>query len=227
MSSIHYRTLPTRGSIRLYFGPMFAGKTSRAIWEATRMSQYNKVLYVNWKGDLRQTAGGEKGKFTSHNPSNVRVTSEVTCLEAKLLSELEVGEFSVVVVDEAHFYQDLQEIVLRWACELHKHVLVFGLDGDSQQRPIGDIFSLIPWARSCEKLLAQCRYCVSEQLSAGQTSFVDSCVAPCTIALKTLEEQYTVGGHETYAPACEYHAGLHRAGAVLPQTPQRADETSL
>ena len=55
----------------------------------------------------------------------------------------------VVGVDEAQFFEDLDEVVRDWADNHGKHVVVCGLSGDHQRRPFGKIHRLLATADTC------------------------------------------------------------------------------
>ena len=80
------------GYLALYIGPMKASKSTFATTEATRFADLGeKVLYINSKKDEeRKTEGGQNGKFTSHNSSNVYLSDKVDAVTVTLLSEIDV-----------------------------------------------------------------------------------------------------------------------------------------
>lgn len=220
-TSVHLTQLSDRGVIRLYIGPMFAGKTSHAVYIATKMSYSNKVLFINWKGDVRQTAGGEPGKFSSHSPSNLKLADVITSRMVEQLGELEdqIVAHQVIVIDECQFYPDLLVTCKKWAFEYGKHLYIFGLDGDFMQRPIGQTLELIPYALSVEKMLGQCKFCLEELSQLGYSGGRDWCHSCCTARIECeLGTPYRpdadskpvlalkVGGAEAYVPVCGYHA---------------------
>lgn len=205
-SQLNIRFISPIGQINLFHGPMFAAKTTRAVGMATMMSEHNRVLFVNWADDVRETPGGEAGKYTSHNPSNIKLCDRVTCVSTRVLADVSVHDFQVIFVDECHFYPDLYKTVKRWAYKLNKHVYVFGLDGDYRQKPIGQTLSLIPIASSSEKLFAQCTICVSQLRDMGYEGCIESCPAPFTTATREMNTQFSVGASERYIPVCHRHA---------------------
>jgi thymidine kinase len=74
-----------------------------------------------------------------------------------------------------------------------KHVLVFGLDGDSERRPFGQVLDLIPLADKYAKLQAECRLCGDGTAALFTKRFSDA------------TEQVSVGGQESYKAVCRKH----------------------
>jgi thymidine kinase len=99
----------------------------------------------------------------------------------------------VVIIDEGQFYGDLYEKVRVWADTLPIHIVVTGLDGDSDRKPFGDILKLIPLAEEVERLSALCSVCK------------DGTLAHFSKALILKEEQVSIGGANCYVPVCRKH----------------------
>ena len=62
-------------------------------------------------------------------------------------------KLGLIIIDEAQFFPDLYEFVLK--CEANrKTVVIAGLDGDSERKPFGQILQCIPLCDSVTKLTA-------------------------------------------------------------------------
>lgn len=202
------------GYLELRIGPMFAGKTTDATFRATCHSENgNTVLYIGHSSDCRETKGGMDGKFTSHNPSNVFITEKVKTTQASRLSEVDVSSFDVIIVDEGQFFPDLKDTVLNWVNVMSKHVIVYGLDSDKEQEPIGQIIDLISKADHYEKLMACCRMCIDDLLATGYKGSIPDFPAPFTTVVpgNCVKDQIQVGGAETYIAVCRKHLGVCKA----------------
>jgi thymidine kinase len=98
-----------------------------------------------------------------------------------------------VVIEEAQFFPDLYDVVLEMVEKRGKHLLVFGLDGDSERRPFGQVLDLIPVADTYVKLQAECRLCG------------DGTVALFTKRFSPYIAQVCVGGIDIYKAVCRKH----------------------
>jgi thymidine kinase len=110
-----------------------------------------------------------------------------------ILSAVNFADATYIVIEEAQFFPDLYHIVIEMVEKRGKHVLVFGLDGDSERRPFGQVLDLIPVADKYTKLKAECRFCG------------DGTAALFTKRFSADTEQVCVGGEETYKAVCRKH----------------------
>jgi len=58
-----------------------------------------------------------------------------------------------IFINEAQFFPDLYEFVVKY---LHKNIYLYGLDGDFQQKKMGQILDLIPYCDNVVKLKSKC-----------------------------------------------------------------------
>jgi thymidine kinase len=112
----------------------------------------------------------------------------------EIREEVESGRFQVLVIDEGQFFADLFERVTDWSDRLPIHIIVAGLDGDSERRPFGDILKLVPWAEEVERLSAFCAICRD-----GTNGYFSKYVAG------RKEGQVEIGGADRYLPVCRKH----------------------
>jgi len=134
---------------------MFSGKSTELIRLANRYKVLEMdVLVVNHSFDKR------------YHDSAVATHSQIKmdCLSIQNLIEINdnqdrYNKCDVLIIEEAQFFNGLYDFVLN-ACEKdNKHVLVVGLDGDSNRREFGEILKLIPVCDSVRKLYGLCVRC--------------------------------------------------------------------
>ena len=83
----------------------------------------------------------------------------------KVLSRLDeicdndILNYDTIIVDEGQFFPDLVNTISRWVNNYSVNIIVGGLDGDFQRKPIGQILDLIPMADKCIKLNSLCNIC--------------------------------------------------------------------
>ncbi len=152
--------------LTLTLGCMYAGKTSKL------MSDVNACpgLVIDYDTNQGNT-------LMNHDQQTM------TCLKTKHLIGLDINH-DVIYINEAQFFQDLVPFV-KQELSKHKHVHVYGLDGDFKQEMFGTILELIPLCDSYIKLHAIC--------NCGRP-------APFSKRLSTNMEQYSP--HDQYVPSC-------------------------
>ena len=175
------------GRLELIIGNMFSGKSSELIRRINRERSINKkILVINYLGDNRYS----KDSVTTHDLTKVK------CLKLdKLLSLNEniINGYDSFFIDEAQFFPDLYTFVKMVVEKCNKHVVVSGLDGDSNRNSFGDIIKLIPISDTVDKLTAYCIRCNNGTLG------------PFTKKISTSESVVDIGGIDKYLPVCRKH----------------------
>ena len=145
-----------KGSLRLFVGPMYSGKTSKLI-ELYHAS--NNVIVLTHKCDTRYSTN----KLINHDKR------EIDCLRYKTISQFLKENISLIkkcdliLIDEGQFFKDIF-ICMDLVESYHKDVCVFGLDGDYNRNEFGYILKLIPYCDSIEKLTGVCARCYDRSL---------------------------------------------------------------
>jgi len=172
------------GTLHIYIGPMYAGKTSKLIdtYEQSLQNEENSIILTHSsevRYSIDQLSTHDQKKVSCFKYDNIQ----------KFMNEQAetIDKCSTVLIDEAQFFPELKD-VLYLVNVLHKDVYIFGLDGDFQRNKFGDILDLIPHCDSVEKLTANCNNCDSPAIFSHRT-----CVS---------DEQVLVGSHDSYRPLC-------------------------
>lgn len=174
-------------NLELIIGPMFSGKSTEIIKHVRLLKLINKkILIVKPKIDDRYI----EGKITSHNFESVdcKIINNLNDI-----SDSEINDINTLIIDEGQFFNDLYETVYRWLNIFTINIIVAGLDGDFQRKPIGQILNLIPLSNKCIKLNSVCNICK------------DGTEAPFTYRHTESKETILIGGSETYIPVCRKH----------------------
>jgi thymidine kinase len=176
------------GHLTLLLGCMFAQKTTELLRRIRRFKAigYN-VLVINFKGDTRY------GTDSIYSHDSDHTTAVCVTLLAEVDALVRSGTYQVIIIDEGQFYTDLYPHVSTWADTLPVHIVVAGLDGDSDRRPFGDLLKLIPMAEKVERLSAFCALCKD-----GTQAHFSKCI-------KAKASQVEIGGADTYLPVCRAH----------------------
>ena len=176
------------GHLTVLIGCMFAQKTTELLRRIRRAKAIGQsVLVVNFAGDTRYGAN----QIASHDVDSCSAicVQKLEAVEAFVHS----GAYQMIVIDEGQFFEDLFERVTVWADKLPIHIVVAGLDGDSERRPFGSLLHLVPHAEEVVRLSAFCGVCKD-----GTEAHFSKCV-------RAKADQVFVGGADSYVPVCRKH----------------------
>jgi len=175
------------GRLELIVGNMFSGKSSELIRRINReRSISKKILVINYIGDNRYS----KDSISTHDLTKVK------CLKLEKLMSLNeniINGYDSFFIDEGQFFSDLYPFVKIAVEKYNKHVVVSGLDGDSNRNPFGDIIKLIPICDTIDKLTAYCIKCNNGTLG------------PFTKKISASNAIVDIGGIDKYLPVCRNH----------------------
>ena len=167
--------------IEIILGPMFSGKSTELMRRCSREEVIGKnVLYINHSFDTR--TGDFIQTHSSHRKNALKLSS------LNLITEKDFNEANVIGIDEAQFFPDLYEFVLKCE-EKGKTVIMSGLDGDSNRKPFGKILDCIPLCDSVVKLTAM------DMIDKNGTEAIFSLRIKNT---QSTQEQICIGAQDSY-----------------------------
>lgn len=182
------------GTITLYVGPMFSGKTSTMLTAIERKAYGFPCVIIKY---IKDTRYGTADEIKSHN---TRVISSRPRNEmGESIRIIVVGKLSDVVlheaennigIDEGQFFPDLNEQSNIWA-DAGKHVIIAALNGTFERKMFSTVSSLIPNCIKIEKLTAVCMFCHRR----------DAHWTKRTIRVAGDKEEF-IGGTESYKACC-------------------------
>lgn len=183
--------------LRLILGPMKAHKTQTLLGLINHHHDVGgkrgeKACYINvLKDDRSKTT-----VYSTHSSDNKRdfLFSQFKVVR---LSEVDVTTYKYIGIDEDQFFPDLVDTVRLWLSQ-KKIIIVAGLNGSFQQKPIGDIVQLIPEADRIDLQLTECDYC-----PAVNGVYLEN--AAFTIRISDETEVEVIGGDDKYQTVCRYH----------------------
>ena len=145
----------------IIIGTMFSGKTTYLLSEISKLTQLNyKILYLNIDFDDRSD-----NFFSTHNPlfdKHFNFNNNVSMIKSKNLSNINILPYDIVMIDEAHFFDDLIEFT-NSCLNQKKYVIVAGLQADFAGRKFGKILDLIPICTDIKRLHAYCAECAKNK----------------------------------------------------------------
>ena len=203
----HHNVSNKTGSLTLYIGPMFSGKSSRLVQIInTRRAIGLNVLVVNHALDTRFN---NKDTIVTHDeiepkdtPTdsifNHDMTSSIKLLHLKdlfydPLTIPAVERADVICIDELQFFDDALRFIPILCNTLHKQVYAAGLIADYQQQAFGDVLNLIPHADAILHCTALCSVCNN------------GTPGPFTQRLTSHQHQILIGAKNTYRSVCRQH----------------------
>ena len=174
------------GSIKLYIGCMFSGKTSELIREYTRYTKIGKkVICINYTSDTRY---GDDNYVYSHD------LNKIECLRTQKLMSInlqDILKYDVILINEGQFFVDIIEFCKLYCDMQSKHIIICALDGDFLRKPFGKINELIPLADEITKLTAFCTECND--------------TTPAIFTLRLSEDIEQISINNNYIPVCRKH----------------------
>uniref|UniRef100_A0A6C0I8Q8 thymidine kinase n=1 Tax=viral metagenome TaxID=1070528 RepID=A0A6C0I8Q8_9ZZZZ len=177
-----------QGKLELIIGNMFSGKSTELIRRINTTKSINKnILVINYSLDNR---------YSSQNEISTHDLQKMKCLKVSFIKDSFdlVNDYDSIFIDEGQFFPDLYDSVIMLVEKFNKHVIVSGLDGDSNRSVFGDMIRLIPMCDTVDKLRAYCNKCN------------DGTYGPFTKKISgSPSELLDIGGSDKYIPVCRKH----------------------
>jgi thymidine kinase len=178
-------TKPPKGSVTVFVGCMFSGKTSSMLESVSRHERAGrKSLVIGYDKDNRY----DTKNVCTHDGR--KKDAKRTDRLMKLLDMALHENVDVIGIDEGQFFEDLVEFCETCA-NSGKLVVVAALDCDFLRRPFGKVKDLIS---VCEHLVKKSAVCVQCGDDAHFTARLD-------LSDMSVEK---IGGEDEYTPMCRY-----------------------
>lgn len=201
-------------SLSVYTGPMCSGKTSANMSEmTTHVDTIDGIsaLYINHIFDTRDAKNLVSSNSSSYNGISKKIdVIQVTTL-AEVESKVDFSKYSIVGIDEAQLFPDLEEYVRKWLIDYTKHLFVSGLDTDFEGNDFGYIKDILKYSSKFVKLQSRCKKCIIEltKTHGEGCHFSNIPYASFTGRIGGSEAQVQVGGLDMYVPLCLMHHQEH------------------
>ena len=183
-------------SLTIIMGPMFAGKSTMLINKINNLLLIenigeNNIYLINHISDNRYC---DQGGFSIATHDGHSIKSHGCDRLSDILNILESNTITHIIIDEAHFYEDLFDVVVKLLSR-GKHIIVAGLSGDYKLKPFtkSRFLDLIPYCTEIIKLSARCEIC---NRPAHYTMMISN---------SDISGQIKVAGKETFIPVCPEH----------------------
>jgi len=180
------------GTLTVYAGPMYAGKTTALIAELEfNLEENKKVLVIKPVIDNRYS----DNDIVSHDGTSLQKTTGHTVRRLGINDTLNLSDIEnidVILVDEAQFFEELCEDSIPIILQHGVDVVAVGLDMDSEGKPFGSMPYLLSLANNVYKLSGICYICGDEATRTLRKVNASS-------------SQVLIGGSEIYEPRCLEH----------------------
>lgn len=187
--SAHKKYNLVRGSLEVFCGPMYAGKTSNLLKRVLWLDhQQKKVLVLKPASDNRYS----EDHIVTHNKLSYPSVSFTSFSEVDAKYNIKPYNYHTVFLDEVQFLdpKETLEHVNQWLSS-GVNVVAGGLDQDSQGQPFETTSLLMGLADSIEKIKASCTVCGRD--------------ATKTFRVSDHGERLIIGSFGIYEPRCVEH----------------------
>ncbi len=190
--------------LSIFYGPMFAGKTTKLHTQMTEY-KYNRtgynVICINHGDNVRY---GTSNSITHKQQSSGEHIEIHHCITTNKLMDLlpkYLDNNNVFIVDEGQFYPDLLEFV-NIILSYRKNIVIGGLDYDIERRRFGQMLDLVDMINSGH-FAKSCINAQAFMLNNEKCMECDVAKATHTIRCDTTNnEQVSIGGENEYKSAC-------------------------
>ena len=169
----------------IILGPMFSGKTTK-LFEIMEKLDKENINYIAVKPQI-------DNYIISHNleKKQCKVSNNLKDIFNEIKVNNSEKNIQYVLIDEGQFFKNLYNFTILCLEKLKINVIVTGLDGDFQRKPMGEILNLLPIANSITKLTSECSICGLEAIF--------------THRIVNDSDQVLIGGSDKYIPLCRNH----------------------
>lgn len=147
------------GYLDVKIGPMFSGKSTTLLKETRLLDELElEYIIINHINDERYG----KNVVSTHNKEQKECISlkDITnLLEKDNKYNKLYKKVRYIFIEEAQFFEDLKEFIIRAVDIDKKIVYVYGLDGSSNRKMFNPIYDIIPLSDNIKKLKALCKRC--------------------------------------------------------------------
>lgn len=177
-------------SLEIILGSMFSGKTTEIIRLHAKYSFLYNTIIINHKSDNR---------YNSENVISTHNNIKLNAIKLEKLNDIDKNIYKnsqFIFIDEAHFFSDLNEFVLK-SLNNEKNLVVVGLNGDCDLKPFMNLVNLIPYANHVKYLTSLCHHC-----KTPTKGFIHYRLD------KKNKDKISVGGMSEYIVLCRKHYSL-------------------
>ena len=167
---------------------MFSSKSTKLLEYYYKYRLKYKCLLISYAKDIRY----DKEAVVTHNKFSEKSTPILLLMNIFTMDEYKNSD--VILIDEGQFFPDIVDFAKRAVNIDNKIIIICGLNGDYEKKPIGRINELISEADEIEFQKAICHYCQTPE----------NAIFSLRINRRN-KEQIIIGEKDLYVPVCRYH----------------------
>lgn len=178
--------------LHIISGGMFSGKTTELV---NLIKTHDNYIVINHSLDNR---------YSSNNVLYSHDGKTIECFKLSQISSIfdddKFKSSSVIFIDEAQFFSNLREDVLKIVEVYNKTVYIAGLLIDFNRQKFGELLDLIPFADTFVMKKSICSLCESEQ-GTQNTLYTNT----YSYKFNNSNKVISVGTSNDYTSLCRYH----------------------
>lgn len=187
---------PNKGTIRVFCGPMFSGKTSSFIPIIEKTLEANKKIKIFRPTIDDRYSNVTNEKVVTNNQKIIDIDTQKVNNSEEILNQVRNLDINLIFIDEAQFFDENLIKVCHIIANMGKDIVISGLDMDAFGVPFKTMPQILSIADSIIKLKAICDFCKEEK-------------ANFTYRKDSSTEQELVGGKEKYGAICRDCESVH------------------
>lgn len=169
-------------------GCMFSGKSTELINRIQKALILQKqIIIINHISDQRY----DTNMISTHDLNKINALSIDKLSE--IFKENDYEKSEIIFIDEAQFFNDLKQSVLKMVENDNKWVVVCGLNSDYKRNIFGQIYELLPYCDTFTKQDALCVKCCDGTPAIFSKRIVEN------------NDLLLIDGKSSYEPVCRKH----------------------
>lgn len=178
------------GELHIIYGSMFSGKTTELV---NIINKSNNYIVINHSLDNR---------YSSNNLIYSHDGKTIDCIKLTLLSSIFDKDIfkksSIIFIDEAQFFSNLKNDVIKIVEEYNKTVYIAGLLIDFNRQQFGELLDLIPFADTVTFKKSICSVCQENKSYLPHNNTY-------SYKFSKSDDIICVGTNNDYTSLCRYH----------------------
>lgn len=144
------------GSLHLYIGPMYSGKTSKLISNYDEVDSFGiEQIVIDY--DEKLNNGYKLDNLYNHDNKTVQCYKTTDIYNIYNIPNF--SNIKIIHINEGQFFKDLYNTIIQLVEYYNKTVYIYALDGDFNRDKFGDILDLIRICDTVIKLNGKCKIC--------------------------------------------------------------------
>jgi thymidine kinase len=176
------------GYLHLILGPMFAGKSTKLLNVINNLKENNNNFLVI-KNIIDTRYNSNTNNIVTHDNQIINCIGLTNLLD--IIHDEKYITNKYILIDEGQFFNDIYKFIEIAIENDNKHIIITGLNGDSNRKPFLNISKLISLADKVEILESKCSFCDNKGIF--------------TLRKNNKQKKILVGDETIYKLVCRNH----------------------